>query len=538
MIHFKDWDIWNDPKPCLQQNDNLRRLTVSGPLPEGWDWAMLVTVDQQMNVWPLTTQPDGGAFIILTAEQIGPGGFYRMQLRGTRGEEVRHSNVLTLFIPRSLSGDAHWPVLPTEFSDAERRILAARDEVAGYTVNPPTIQNGTWWLWNGTEYENSGTSATEPGPAGNGVVKYDYDPELWRWVMWYTNGHINTYSGLNLRDKSKFALWRDEFSTQRKIQPYHFGEDTFYTDGKPCYDIPAGHHGAGGTYGVATYKGQNALKLVSSKSNSNVVISRMHSYGGYIVQLNFCLESRADGDETTIGIGFDLFHGSSVTSAVTVWANHSGTYVVDSKTTGTSKTHNANFKLAMDTWYTLRMECRKGGFVVKVWPCGKPEPDWSGAGVLSLDLPWLDDAVLSEGKTLRIQTYGVGSSVPFPATHAHYIADLRMWEDAAVDGGVKLEEGTYIGTGTCGCENPNSLSFGFEPKMVVITGGPVSARIILTSSGASFFEDVYSSSHTYILSTFDGNSVNWYGESIYNGGDAYRQMNDANLAYHYLAIGQ
>ncbi len=160
MIQFKDWQIWADPRLSLQQNDHLsRELIVSGPLPEGWDWTMLVQVDGQMDLWPLHPHQGGGVSILLTAQQLGPGGFYRMQLRGTRGDITRHTNVITLFVPRSLCGDKQWPVLPTEFSQAEQRILAIRDEAERYVSHPPIIMDDHWWLWNGEAYVDSTVSA-------------------------------------------------------------------------------------------------------------------------------------------------------------------------------------------------------------------------------------------------------------------------------------------------------------------------------------------------------------------------------------------
>ena len=161
MIEFKDWQIWADPRLSLQQNDHLsRELIVSGLLPEGWDWTMLVQVEDQMDLWPLHPRAEGGVSILLTAQQLGPGGFYRMQLRGTRGEVTRHTNVITLFIPRSLCGDKQWPVLPTAFSELEQRLLAIRNETKDYVNHPPVVQEGFWWLWDGERYANSSVSAT------------------------------------------------------------------------------------------------------------------------------------------------------------------------------------------------------------------------------------------------------------------------------------------------------------------------------------------------------------------------------------------
>ena len=163
MIEFNNWQIWADPRLTLQQNDHLsRELTVSGTLPEGWDWAMLVQVDGQMDIWPLHRRQSGGVSALLTAQQLGPGGFYRMQLRGTQGEVTRHTNVITIFIPRSLCGDKQWPVLPTAFSELEQRLLAIRDETQSYVNRSPIIRNNTWWLWDGEAYADSSVSAVGP----------------------------------------------------------------------------------------------------------------------------------------------------------------------------------------------------------------------------------------------------------------------------------------------------------------------------------------------------------------------------------------
>ncbi len=160
MIQFNNWQIWTDPQLNLQQNDHLsRELIVSGPLPEGWEWAMLVQVDGQMDIWPLQPRQSGGVSVLLTAQQLGPGGFYRMQLRGTQGEVTRHTNVITLFVPRSLCGDKQWPVLPTEFSEAEQRIRAIRDEALNYVNHPPIIIDARWWLWDGEKYVDSAVAA-------------------------------------------------------------------------------------------------------------------------------------------------------------------------------------------------------------------------------------------------------------------------------------------------------------------------------------------------------------------------------------------
>ena len=51
MIAFSDWHIAVDGELFARQYDNLtRELRVEGPVPEGWDWALLVRVEDNFNV--------------------------------------------------------------------------------------------------------------------------------------------------------------------------------------------------------------------------------------------------------------------------------------------------------------------------------------------------------------------------------------------------------------------------------------------------------------------------------------------------------
>ena len=128
MIQFANWLI---SSPCgeviARQYDNLSRtLTVMGDLPDGWEWAMLVESGGNLNIISLSPV-DGGVSVTLTADMIPYAGYYRMQLRGTRGEAVRHTNVIRVYIPESLTGEGQWPDLPSEFEQIEERM----QELAG-----------------------------------------------------------------------------------------------------------------------------------------------------------------------------------------------------------------------------------------------------------------------------------------------------------------------------------------------------------------------------------------------------------------------
>jgi hypothetical protein len=170
MIQFKNWTISAlCGEVIARQYDNLSRtLTVMGDLPAGWDWAMLVECRGNLNI--ITLSPvEGGVGATLTDDMLALSGYYTMQLRGTQGDVVRHTNQIQVFIPDSLSGDAQWPEVPSEFTEIEQTIIAINN-------NPPKPGvNGYWLIYNPEtgEYEESDIPLPEGGGfpyrLGNGL---------------------------------------------------------------------------------------------------------------------------------------------------------------------------------------------------------------------------------------------------------------------------------------------------------------------------------------------------------------------------------
>lgn len=153
MILFENWSIRADEHLIGRQHDHLTRtLLVSGDLPDNWEWTMIVQAGAHMDYLPLAAM-EGGIGIVLTASQLALAGHYTLQLRGILGDRVKHTNAIVVYIPPTLSGDAHWPELPGSFSALEARIRS-------YALHPPTIgENGNWWVWNGSTYTDANYSA-------------------------------------------------------------------------------------------------------------------------------------------------------------------------------------------------------------------------------------------------------------------------------------------------------------------------------------------------------------------------------------------
>lgn len=141
MIKFSAWNIDAIGSPLGRQYDNLTRsLDIVGNIPDGWTWDLLVQAGKNLDIIRLN-QGENSLSVILTAEMLALSGYYVLQLRGTQGEKVRHTNIIRVFVPESLSGNAKWPELPTEFAQAEANIreLNAHPPVPG--------GDGFWQLW-------------------------------------------------------------------------------------------------------------------------------------------------------------------------------------------------------------------------------------------------------------------------------------------------------------------------------------------------------------------------------------------------------
>ena len=142
VFDFSQWLISPRQGVVGRQYDNLSHsLVVEGELPSGYTWDMLVEAKGKYNIIPLSATATG-ATASLTADQLAFGDtYYAFQLRGTSGEIIHHTNAVQVYVPDTIVGPGTWPVLPTEFSQAEANIkeLNAHPPVPG--------ENGYWMLW-------------------------------------------------------------------------------------------------------------------------------------------------------------------------------------------------------------------------------------------------------------------------------------------------------------------------------------------------------------------------------------------------------
>ena len=112
--------------------------------------------------------------------------------------------------------------------------------------------------------------------------------------------------------------------------------------------------------------------------------------------------------------------------------------------------------------------------------------------------------------------------------------------DNAVNG-VKIETGSYVGTGTYGYTNKNSLTLPFSPVLLLVSDGKRGFAVIPMAgeNGVAYFGTTQA---TWSV-TRDGNTVSWHmsGGKHSDGStwsaSAEGQMNTKNTTYYYFAIG-
>lgn len=125
---------------------------------------------------------------------------------------------------------------------------------------------------------------------------------------------------------------------------------------------------------------------------------------------------------------------------------------------------------------------------------------------------------------------------------------LQVWsKDRPV--GTKIVTGSYIGTGTYGAKNPNSITFDFAPILFWVVKyrvegntyfaqeeneSPMIYTPILSENyteGGGFYNDS-AASRSYAKVADNGKTIIWY-----HADNASKQLNSSGYAYYYIAIG-
>lgn len=140
---------------------------------------------------------------------------------------------------------------------------------------------------------------------------------------------------------------------------------------------------------------------------------------------------------------------------------------------------------------------------------------------------------MNDGKYVA-PTWVNGGPPALDASEMQAISDAIEAASAVLaDGITRIECGGYLGTGAYGAGSPNSLTFGFEPKLVMVRQSGLYAQYFLDAvNGVVNARNDYDGSSSRAALVWSDNTLSWYSE---NGAE--RQLNGNNLPYFYIAIG-
>ena len=166
VLNFRGWQLRSVEGPAAAQLDHKsRQIAVTGDIPEGYSWDLLVMAPSgATDVWSMTAVGDGLA-VVVTRGMVPEEGRYAVQLRGTLqsdNDTQRHTNIAQLRVLPSITAGGKWPVLPTEFCQAEARL---RDIAA----HPPIPGDDVWQLWDSDAGAYKDSELPLPSAGGTGA---------------------------------------------------------------------------------------------------------------------------------------------------------------------------------------------------------------------------------------------------------------------------------------------------------------------------------------------------------------------------------
>ena len=199
MILFDNWTI-SVVGFVARQYDNLsRRIDVEGNLPDGYTWQLLV--QSGGNADTLLLQPtENGVGVVLTEDNLSKSGEYYFQLCGVLkadGVTKQHTNVVSAYIPKSLTGIGIWPEVPKEFYQIEANILELNSH--------PSIpgDNGLWMVWDLESHSYTESEFPLPempaGPAGADGTTFTPSVSVDGVLSWTNDGGLENPAPVDIR---------------------------------------------------------------------------------------------------------------------------------------------------------------------------------------------------------------------------------------------------------------------------------------------------------------------------------------------------
>lgn len=187
LLYFSDWKL-KITEAKSQQYDNLTIPVLAVGLPADYSvWELYVECEKGLDIIQLTAT-EGGYGCTLSRDQLSFAGVYYFQIVGKDGDRERHTSIANIVVPRSISGNAHWPTLPTAFSDALEEAVDAAERAEEASEHYPYIDTDTnhWFVWDvdagefvDTHIDAGGGSISVYMRVYNGYIQYSADYETW-----------------------------------------------------------------------------------------------------------------------------------------------------------------------------------------------------------------------------------------------------------------------------------------------------------------------------------------------------------------------
>lgn len=162
----------------------------------------------------------------------------------------------------------------------------------------------------------------------------------------------------------------------------------------------------------------------------------------------------------------------------------------------------------------------------------------SAVETISADLLDLNPAAVGLGNVDNVKQYSATNPPPYPVTSVNGMTGAVTVPDSEV------YQTSYVGTGAYGSANPNTLSFDFVPKLVMITilsGSNAQVPTFFTQgyawsyfmnvSGTSAGSTTVTASAIVVTWSEDGKTLSWYGK----GTVATMQLNADGYTYRVTA---
>lgn len=173
--------------------------------------------------------------------------------------------------------------------------------------------------------------------------------------------------------------------------------------------------------------------------------------------------------------------------------------------------------------------------------------DMFRSGTLPIDLNGLNTAgiaqqgtqlnkanLLTDATATAIKNLGV-STPSTPNEAFNQLVNALTNTNTTVANGVKIQTGSYTGTGTYGASNPCSLTFNFSPIFVIMA--PLDTNTFSGNGQVAFLRGArnaisgISSANNWAVLSWSGKTLSWYSEISASG-----QLNMPKK-YYWVAIG-